>query len=51
MPDIDVDFDDEQRERVFDYVRDHYGKDMVAKIGTFMNMSAKAAFKDVARVM
>lgn len=51
MPDIDTDFDDEQRERVFEYVRDHYGQEYVAKIGTFMNMSAKAAFKDVARVM
>ncbi len=51
MPDIDTDFDDEQREKVFEYVRDHYGQEYVAKIGTFMNMSAKAAFKDVARVM
>lgn len=51
MPDIDTDFDDEQRERVFEYVRNHYGHENVAKIGTFMNMSAKAAFKDVARVM
>lgn len=51
MPDIDTDFDDEQREKVFEYVRGRYGHDFVAKIGTFMNMSAKAAFKDVARVM
>jgi DNA polymerase-3 subunit alpha len=51
MPDIDTDFDDEQRERVFEYVKDHYGAEHVAKIGTFMNLSAKAAFKDVARVM
>lgn len=51
MPDIDTDFDDEQREKVFEYVREHYGHEHVAKIGTFMNMSAKAAFKDVARVM
>ncbi len=51
MPDIDTDFDDEQREKVYEYVREHYGHEMVAKIGTFMNMSAKAAFKDVARVM
>ncbi|HMY80556.1 MAG TPA: DNA polymerase III subunit alpha [Candidatus Absconditabacterales bacterium] len=51
MPDIDTDFDDEQRDKVFEYVKEHYGSDLVAKIGTFMNMSAKAAFKDVARVM
>ncbi len=50
MPDIDTDFDDEQRDRVFEYVRNRYGQEYVAKIGTFMNMSAKAAFKDVARV-
>jgi DNA polymerase-3 subunit alpha len=49
MPDIDTDFDDEQRELVYEYVREHYGHEKVAKIGTFMNMSAKAAFKDVAR--
>ena len=49
MPDIDTDFDDEQRELVYEYVREHYGHERVAKIGTFMNMSAKAAFKDVAR--
>lgn len=50
MPDIDTDFDDEQRDKVFEYIRNHYGQEHVSKIGTFMNMSAKAAFKDVARV-
>lgn len=50
MPDIDTDFDDEQRDRVFEYIRDSYGQEYVSKIGTFMNMSAKAAFKDVSRV-
>ncbi len=51
MPDIDVDFEDVQRDKVVDYVADKYGKEKVAHIGTYMTMAARAAFKDVARVM
>ncbi len=51
MPDIDVDFEDVQRDKVVEYVADKYGKDKVAHIGTYMTMAARAAFKDVARTM
>ncbi|MDP6125001.1 MAG: DNA polymerase III subunit alpha, partial [Candidatus Latescibacteria bacterium] len=51
MPDIDIDFDDENRDRVIEYVRDKYGRDCVASIIVFGTMAAKAAVKDVARVM
>ncbi len=51
MPDIDVDFDDEQRYKVLQYVRAKYGEERFAHIGTFMTLAAKAAFKDVARTM
>lgn len=51
MPDIDVDFEDEKRYEVLRYVRDKYGEDKFAHIGTFMKLAAKAAFKDVARTM
>src|SRR5690606_30969154 len=49
MPDFDVDFSD--RDYVLDYVINKYGKDKVALIGTVGTMKAKAAIKDVARVM
>lgn len=51
MPDIDVDFEDQSRDQVLEYVAEHYGVDHISKIGTFMKMASKAAFKDVARVM
>ncbi len=51
MPDIDVDFDDEGRQKVIDYVIDKYGKNQVAQIITFGTMAAKSAIKDVARVL
>ncbi len=51
MPDIDTDFEDTLREVVIDYIKQKYGTENVANIGTFMTMAAKAAFKDVARVM
>lgn len=51
MPDIDVDFEDVQRDKVVDYVAQKYGKEKVAHIGTYMTMAARAAFKDVARTM
>ncbi|MCF8378271.1 MAG: DNA polymerase III subunit alpha [Bacteroidales bacterium] len=51
MPDIDVDFDDEGRERVLEYVVKKYGKEKVAQIVTFGTMAAKLAIRDVARVL
>ena len=51
MPDIDIDFDDENRQRVIDYVVDKYGKNQVAQIITFGSMAAKSSIKDVARVL
>jgi DNA polymerase III subunit alpha len=51
MPDIDTDFEDTYREKVIEYIVNRYGKDNVAHIGTYMSLAAKAAFKDVARVM
>lgn len=51
MPDVDIDFDDEWREKVFEYVSERYGHNNVSRIGTFGTMTAKAAFKDVARVL
>lgn len=51
MPDIDVDFNDEKRELVIDYVRKKYGENSVAQIVTFGTLSTKAVIKDVARVL
>ncbi|ROT47820.1 DNA polymerase III subunit alpha [Candidatus Cardinium hertigii] len=51
MPDIDVDFDDEGRKKVIDYVVEKYGKSQVASIITFGSMAAKSAIRDVARVL
>lgn len=51
MPDIDVDFEDQSRDQVLQYVSDKYGAENISKIGTFMKMASKAAFKDVARVL
>jgi len=51
MPDIDVDFDDEGRQKVIDYVIDKYGKNQVAQIITFGTMASKSSIKDVARVL
>ena len=50
MPDIDVDFDDEGRYRVIQYVQDHYGADHISHVITFGTMAAKLAVKDVARI-
>jgi DNA polymerase-3 subunit alpha len=50
MPDIDVDFDDDGRNRVLDYVTEKYGKEKVAHIITYGTMATKSAIKDVARV-
>ncbi|MEQ3353479.1 DNA polymerase III subunit alpha [Aedoeadaptatus acetigenes] len=51
MPDIDVDFCYERREEVIDYVIDKYGEDHVAQIVTFGTLGARAAIRDVGRVM
>lgn len=50
-PDFDVDFADDKRQDVIDYVRDKYGEDKVVKIVTFGTMAAKNAIKDVGRVL
>ena len=50
LPDIDVDFDDDGRARVLQYVTDKYGADNVAHIITYGTMATKMAIKDVARV-
>jgi len=51
MPDIDIDFCYERRSEVIDYVVRKYGKDRVAQIITFGTMAARAAIRDVGRVM
>ena len=51
MPDIDVDFEDERRDEVINYVSRKYGTDHVAQIITFGTMLARAAIRDVGRVM
>ncbi len=51
MPDIDIDFCYERRNEVIDYVSQKYGKDNVAQIITFGTMQARAAVRDVGRVM
>ena len=51
MPDFDIDFCQGNRDRVIDYVKDKYGKDAVSQIATFGTMAAKAAIRDVGRVM
>ena len=50
LPDIDIDFDDEGRGRVLDWVTKKYGKEKVAHIITYGTMATKMALKDVARV-
>lgn len=51
MPDIDMDFDDERRGDVIDYVRRLYGEDHVAQIITFGTLKARQAIKDAGRVL
>lgn len=51
MPDFDIDFCMEGRQKVIDYVVDRYGSDHVAQIVTFGTLAAKAAVRDVARAM
>jgi len=51
MPDIDIDFDDEGRGRVMDYVIKKYGSNQVAQIITYGTMAAKSSIRDTARVL
>ncbi|TVQ02583.1 MAG: DNA polymerase III subunit alpha [Balneolaceae bacterium] len=51
MPDIDIDFDDDGRQRVIEYVVGKYGRDQVAHIITFGTMAARSSVRDVARVL
>src|SRR6056297_43421 len=51
MPDIDIDFDDEGRSRVMDYVIKKYGANQVAQIITYGTMAAKSSIRDTARVL
>ena len=51
MPDFDIDFCQDRREEVIQYVRERYGKDRVAQIITFGSLQAKAAIRDVGRVL
>jgi len=51
MPDIDVDFCQDRREEVIEHVRDKYGSPLVSQIITYGKLQAKAALKDVARVL
>lgn len=51
LPDIDIDFDDEGRGKIIDYVVEKYGRNQVAQIITYGTMAAKSSIRDAARVM
>ena len=51
LPDIDIDFDDEGRNKVIEYVVDKYGSDQVAQIITYGRMAAKSSIRDTGRVL
>jgi len=51
MPDFDIDFCQGNRDRVIDYVKDKYGRPAVSQIATFGTMAAKAALRDIGRVL
>ncbi|PCJ66327.1 MAG: DNA polymerase III subunit alpha [Bacteroidetes bacterium] len=51
LPDIDIDFDDEGRQKVIDYVIEKYGQKQVAQIITYGSMAARSSIKDVGRVL
>jgi DNA polymerase-3 subunit alpha len=51
MPDFDIDFCQDGRDRVIEYVKNRYGADAVSQIATFGTMAAKAAVRDVGRVL
>jgi DNA-directed DNA polymerase III PolC len=48
-PDIDIDFPDDRREMVFDYLKEKYGRDQVVRLGTVMQYKAKSAITDIAK--
>jgi len=51
MPDLDIDFADTGRDRVIEYVKEKYGRDRVGQIATFSTLKARAAVRDVGRVL
>lgn len=51
LPDIDIDFSDDRRDEVIEYVRKKYGEDRVAQIATFGRMEARGVIRDVGRVL
>lgn len=51
LPDIDIDFCDRRREEVISYIREKYGKNNVAQIGTYGTMAARAVIRDVGRAL
>tara|TARA_Y100000991_G_scaffold215560_1_gene206528 strand:- start:74 stop:4432 length:4359 start_codon:yes stop_codon:yes gene_type:complete len=51
LPDIDIDFDDEGRSKIIDWVVNKYGKNQVAQIITYGSMAAKSSLRDTARVL
>jgi DNA polymerase-3 subunit alpha len=51
MPDIDIDFNDETRDKVIEYVRNKYGETSVAQIVTFGTLSSRAVITDIGRVL
>ena len=51
MPDFDIDFCQSNRDRVIEYVKEKYGREAVSQIATFGSMAARAAIRDVGRVM
>ena len=51
MPDIDIDFSDERRDEVINYVREKYGQYKVAQVATFGKMEARGVLRDVARAL
>jgi DNA polymerase III subunit alpha len=51
MPDFDIDFCQDNRDKVIDYVKQKYGKDSVSQIATFGTLGAKAVIRDVGRVL
>ena len=51
LPDIDIDFDDEGRDKIINYVVNKYGYDQVAQIITYGSMAAKSSIRDAGRVL
>ncbi|MBL8992625.1 MAG: DNA polymerase III subunit alpha, partial [Spirochaetia bacterium] len=50
LPDVDIDFQDNRREEVIEYIRKRYGREKISQIVTYSKLKPKAVFKDVARV-